>query len=353
MKGKDFLRRHELPATATVRDALEGLNRLSGETMTLFVADGEGRVSGSVTDGDVRRGLLAGIGLVDPVARVAHTGFLAVKGEDSDFEVMRRAREKGIALLPRLDQDGRLAGIIDLREIKALLPIDAVLMAGGRGERLRPLTLDTPKPLLEVGGRAIIDYNIDSLKAHGVADIFVTVNHLREKIEAHFEAIEGVECIAEPRRLGTIGSLRLIGDRLRHDNVLVMNSDLLTDLDFEDLYSSHVASGAALTVVAVPYTVSVPFAVMDIKGEWVNGLTEKPTLNYFVNAGVYLMRRELVERIAPDSYTDAPDFIEDLIADGKKVGYYHLRGTWIDIGSPDDYRHACEMMKAPRLGHKH
>ncbi len=353
MKMTEFLRRHELPASATVRDALEGLNRLSGETMTLFVAGEEGRVSGSVTDGDVRRGLLAGIKLDDPVTRVAHTDFLAVRGGDSDFEVVRQAREKGIALLPRLDKEERLAGIIDLREVKALLPIDAVLMAGGRGERLRPLTLDTPKPLLEVGGRAIIDYNIESLKAHGVTDIFVTVNHLREKIEAHFEEVEGVECVAEPRRLGTLGSLRLVAHRLRHDNVLVMNSDLLTDLDFEDLYSTHEASGAALTVVAVPYTVSVPFAVMDIKGEWVHGLTEKPTLNYFVNAGVYLMRRELVERIEPDTFTDAPDFIEDLIAEGKKVGYYHLRGTWIDIGSPDDYRHACEMMKAPRLGHKH
>lgn len=353
MKGNDFLQRHELPASATVRDALEGLNRLSGETMTLFVVDEGGRVSGSVTDGDVRRGLLSGISLGDPVIRVAHEDFLAVRGGDSDFDVVKLAREKGIALLPRLDSEGCLAGIIDLREVKAMLPVDAVLMAGGRGERLRPLTLDTPKPLLEVGGKAIIDYNIESLKAHGVADIFVTVNHLREKIEAHFEETEGVECVAEPKRLGTLGSLRLVAHRLRHDNVLVMNSDLLTDLDFEDLYSSHEASGAALTVVAVPYTVSVPFAVMDIKADRVYGLTEKPTLNYLVNAGVYLMRRELVERIDADTYVDAPDFIEDLIADGKKVGYYHLLGTWVDIGSPDDYRHACEMMKAPRLGHKH
>lgn len=353
MKRDEFFQRHELPASATVLDALDGLNRLSGEAMTLFVVDEGGRVCGSVTDGDVRRGLLSGVALDDAVSRVAHVDFLAARGGDSDFDVVKLARERGIALLPHLDAEGRLTGIIDLREVKAMLPVDAVLMAGGRGERLRPLTLDTPKPLLEVGGRAIIDYNVESLKANGVTDIFVTVNHLREQIEAHFEATEGVECVAEPKRLGTLGSLRLVSDRLHHDNVLVMNSDLLTDIDFEDFYSSHEASGAALTVAAVPYTVSVPFAVMDIKDEWVHGLIEKPTLNYFVNAGVYLMRRELVERIKADTFVDAPDFIEDLIADGQKVGYYHLRGTWIDIGSPDDYRHACEMMKAPRLGHKH
>ena len=349
----DFLQRHKLPVSASVRDALEGLNRLSGETMTLFVIDHNDSVVGSVTDGDVRRALLAGFSLSDAVARIAHTGFMALRGDGQDFEVVKQAREKGIALLPRLDSKGRLTGIVDLREVKAMLPIDAILMAGGRGERLRPLTLDTPKPLLKVGGKAIIDYNIESLKAHGVTDIFVTVNHLREKIEAHFSGTEGVECIAEPKRLGTLGSLRLALPRLHHDNVLVMNSDLLTDLDFEDLYCSHIASGAALTVVAVPYTVSVPFAVMEIKEEWVKRLTEKPTLNYFVNAGVYLMQRRLAERIEADAFVDAPDFIEDLITDGEKVGYYHLRGTWIDIGSPDDYRHACEMMKAPRLGYKH
>ena len=338
-------KRHIISTTASVLEALRALNTLSGHSMTLFAEDGEGRIVGTVTDGDVRRALIGGAGLEDKVEKVMHREFLYATPGDNLCMAIAEGRKRRIGLLPVL-YEGRLVELLDLAELKTSLPIDAVLMAGGRGERLRPLTEKTPKPLLTVGDKAIIDYNIDELEACGVEKIFVTVNYLAEQIEAHFCAREGrvkVECVREPRRLGTMGSLALV-EGLKSDNILMMNSDLLTDLDFEAMYLHHVKSGADLTVAAVPYNVSVPFALMNIEGERIKGLIEKPTYNYFANAGVYLLKRELLARLPKGEYVDAPDFISSLIDDGGEVGFYPIEGTWIDIGSPDDYRYANELM---------
>ena len=227
--------------------------------------------------------------------------------------------------------------------------MDAVLMAGGRGERLRPLTLETPKPLLKIGNKAIIDYNVDELIRNGVDNIFVTVNYLHEQIETHFSQPRSgaeIKCILEPKRLGTIGSVALIDD-LKHDHVLVMNSDLLTTLSYEDMFAWHIEHEADLTMAVIPYTVSIPFAIIDHDLDSVKGLIEKPTHNYLANAGIYIIRRQMLSRIKSGDYLDAPDFIEQLIADGHKVCHYRINGTWIDIGSPDDFRYAQELMSRP------
>lgn len=338
---------HLISCKALIIEALSAINRLPGDVMTLFVTDAAGRITGTLTDGDIRRALIAGVPLDAAVELAAHTAFRSLRPGSRAFDVVKDARAAGITLLPRIDADGFPEGIVDLRVVRSMLPVDAVLMAGGRGERLRPLTLDCPKPLLKVGGKAIIDYNIDELKANGVERIFVTVNYLREQIEEHFDSEEGVDCVAEPMRLGTMGSLSLVAPELRSDNVIVMNSDLLTDLSFEDMYAHHEASGAALTVAAVQYPVSVPFAIMQTEADRVVGLSEKPTYNYYANAGVYILRRELVGRIPASTYVDAPDFIGQLIEEGAKVSYFPIQGTWIDIGSPDDFRYACELMSRP------
>ena len=160
------MQKHIIPEEATILDALDKINRLSGGAMTLVVAGPEGKITGTLTDGDIRRGLLRGTGLADPVKDLVHRRFMALHASasaDERLQTMRRAREAGIRLLPEIDAEGRLAGLVDLSTVRSQLPLTAVLMAGGRGERLRPLTLNTPKPLLEIGGRAIIDYNIENL----------------------------------------------------------------------------------------------------------------------------------------------------------------------------------------------
>lgn len=340
------LGRHTVMTTATVRDALAALNALSGESLTLFALDGDGLLRGTVTDGDIRRALIAGAELSDPVSEVMHTAMLTVAPGDDFCLAIAEGRRRRIGLLPVVG-NGRITDLLDLSKVKTALPVDAVLMAGGRGERLRPLTDNTPKPLLPVGGKAIIDYNTDELEACGVKNIFVTVNYLAQQIEEHFSRRTGsarIMCVREPRRLGTMGSLSLI-EGLEADNVLLMNSDLLTTIDFEALYRRHAGTGADVTMAGVPYNVSVPFALMTLSDGLVKGLQEKPTFNYFANGGVYIIRREVLKRLPKGEYTDAPDFISDLIADGGKVVCHPVEGTWVDIGSPSDYRYANELMK--------
>lgn len=336
------INRHIISQEATLREAFSKLNLLSGDNMTLFAVDADRVLVGSLTDGDLRRAITSGRELDSRVADCCRRDCMTAGTGDERYAKVSEARRRGVSLLPIID-NGRLTGLLDLRHIKTVLPIDAVLMAGGRGERLRPLTLTTPKPLLKVGEKAIIDHNVDELMACGVDNIYVTVNYLKEQIIRHFADARyagKVRCIEEPKRLGTMGSLALCPG-LRHDTVLVMNSDLLTSLSFEKMWLRHIENGNALTMAAVPYTVSVPFAIVEADGLSIKGLTEKPTYNYFANAGVYMMRRDIAEAIPEDEYLDAPDLVTQLIEKGEKVEYFPIDGRWIDIGSPDDYRQAC------------
>lgn len=342
--AKSLLLRHAISPDATVREALIALNSLSGESLTLFVVAPGNVLEGTVTDGDIRRALIAGAGLSDSVRSVMHKNFLAADPRNLSVSIAE-GRRRHIHLLPVLD-GGRIVDIIDTDKIKTVLPFDVVLMAGGRGDRLRPLTDTTPKPLLPVGGKAIIDYNVDELEACGVERIFVTVNYLAEQIEDHFAARDSrarIKCVREPKKLGTIGAVAFIDDIVA-DNVLVMNSDLLTTIDYEAMYLHHIRTNAGITMAAVPYNVAVPFALMSLKNGRVEGLQEKPTFNYFANAGVYLIRRALLSRIVKGERLDAPDFISSVIADGGEVGCYPIEGTWIDIGSPNDYSYANQLM---------
>lgn len=340
------MKRHLIEGDKTIVEALEALNRISGETMTLFVKDGEGHLVGSLTDGDIRRAILAGRPLTERIDGVCRRDCLVISEEQNASSVIAGARERNIALLPVVDARGIIVSLIDLSRQRGLLPADGVLMAGGRGERLRPLTEKTPKPLLPVGGRPIIDYNVDLLRQFGISDIFVTVNYRKEMLIDHFSASPAgeIRCVEEPRPLGTIGSLSLI-EGLQHPHIVVMNADLLTDINLEAMYLKHIETEAWLTMAAVPYTVSVPYAIVDHDGDRIKGFVEKPTYNYYANSGVYMLRREALEFLTPGRRMDATDLIDILLLKGKRVSMYNIEGRWIDIGSPDDYRHACEVMK--------
>lgn len=341
--------KHLIAADATLLTAMEALNRLSGDTMTLFVVDNNGKLTGSVTDGDIRRALLSGSELGTYVKDACRENCMVVTAGGNESLQVSQARKRGVNLVP-IVKDGYIKSLIDLTKTKGYLPIDAVMMAGGAGERLRPLTLKTPKPLLPIGGKAIIDYNIEELIRNNIKKIYITVNYLGEMIKEHVKknwntsGEERVVCIREPFKTGTIGSLQLIDETLSED-LIVMNSDLLTDINFEEMYLRHVANGAELTVAVTPYSVSVPFAIVEHEGERVKRLTEKPTFNYYVNAGIYIMKRDALRHIPKGEYFDATDLIDKLLEEGKKVCQYEIEGKWIDIGSPDDYRHACKTIE--------
>lgn len=337
------MNRHIIPDTATLLDAITKLNDLSGGVMTLLVTDSEGRMTGTLTDGDIRRGLIAGAQPSTNVREIMHRSFKALRGDNNDINRLREFRRRGLRLLPCLDDMGRITGIVDTARTRSLLPLTAIIMAGGKGERLRPLTLTTPKPLLEIGGRPIIDYNIDLLRSHGIDDITVTINYLAEAIEQHFEGT-GVKCVRETTPLGTIGAAALV-DHRPDGHTLVMNSDLLTTISLEDMYIRHSSEQADITIAAIPYNLSVPYAILTTEGTTVRGLEEKPSYSYYANAGIYIISNRLLARLDKDKRTDATDLIADAIATGCKVVYFPISGTWIDIGSHTDFKHAEELMR--------
>lgn len=339
---------HIVKSSKKLIDALKQLNSLIKGPLVLFVVDEHDRMIGTITDGDSRRALISGVSINDTIVNVMHKQFNYLrKGIDDDVRHIHEQKLKKMKLVPVLDEENRIVDIINLEKDVTRLPVDAVLMAGGKGERLRPLTEKTPKPLLEVGGKCIIDHNIDRLISYGVEHINVTVNYLGEQLEEHFATPRDgvrVRTFREPKFLGTIGSIKFV-DTFYNDTVLVMNSDLFTNIDYEDFFLHFQQNDAEMSVAAVPYNVSIELGILDLDGRNVKGLLEKPKFNYYANAGIYLIKKRALAEIPGDTFFHATHLVEKLIAQGKKVIRYPLNGTWIDIGTPQEYQKARDLVK--------
>ena len=342
---------HLLSKEKTLLEALSQINDIGSGPLVLFVVDDDLRMVGTLTDGDSRRALIAGASVTDKVEKIMHRDFNYMRVEDiDDVKEIKRQRELKMRLVPILDKDKHIVEIINLEKYQSRLPIDAVLMAGGKGERLRPLTLETPKPLLKVGDKCIIDHNIDRLISYGVKHISVTVNYLKEQIEEHFSAPRGevkVQTVREPKFLGTIGSIKFV-ENFYNDTVLVMNSDLFTNINYEDFFLHFKEHDADMSVAAVPYNVDIPLGILNLDGRNITGLTEKPHFGYYANAGIYLIKKSALELIPEDKMFHSTDLVEALIAAGRKVIRFPLNGTWIDIGTPQEYKRALDMVKHMR-----
>lgn len=332
---------------APIVEALKAMDGSSHDSQTLFVIDSEGKMVGTLTDGDIRRGLISGVSVTDAVVKVMHSSFKYIREGIDTAQALKQYREHQIYFVPVLDADNHIVRVCNLIKYRNILPVDAVLMAGGKGERLRPLTEKTPKPLLPVGGKAIIDHNIDRLISYGIKHISVTVNYLGEQLEEHFREPRNevqVNCVREPKFLGTIGSIKFVKE-FYNDTVLLMNSDLFTNINYEDFYLHFKEHNAEMSVAAVPYSISVPYGIFDLEGREIQGLVEKPTYNYYANAGIYLIKRSALEEIPDGTLFNATDLIKKLITENKKVIRFPLNGTWIDIGNPQEYQKANELVK--------
>lgn len=338
---------YTIAGISPIREALQQLNQVHSQSMTLFVVDNNERMIGTLTDGDIRRALIGGHQLETPVREIVHTDFAYIT-DISDIKSVKSFRERGIMLIPLLDENHHILKVIDLTAHKSMLPIDAVLMAGGKGERLRPLTLTVPKPLLQIGEKAIIDHNIDALIENGIENISVTVNYLKEQLIEHYVNPKPcgikVKCVAEQQFFGTIGALKLV-EEFHNDTILVMNSDLLTNIDYEDFYLHFKEHNAMMSAAAIPYTISVPYGIFDLDGRNIKGVSEKPVYNLYANAGIYLLRKEALKYIPNNEVFNATDLIEILAANGHNVVRYPLSALWIDIGTPEEYRKAKELIK--------
>lgn len=324
---------HCINCSLTIKDALIALNNLRNATLTLFVLNDNAQIIGTLTDGDIRRALVNGYGLDCTLDKVMHRDYKFICQKEFTVANLRSFRDRRIMFIPILDGENHVVDVVNLQKFKSKLPIDAVLMAGGKGERLRPLTEKTPKPLLEVGGKCIIDHNVDRLISYGVEHVNVTVNYLGEQIEEHFDTPrDGVQVrtFREPKFLGTIGSIKFV-DIFYNDTILVMNSDLFTNIDYEDFFLHFQIHDAEMSVAAVPYNISIELGILDLDGHNIKGLIEKPKYNYYANAGIYLIKKRALAEIPEDTFFHATHLVEKLIAQGKKVIRYPLNGTWIDL----------------------
>lgn len=345
---KDFLK-NIIYKNQTIREALTKLDEFALKiNLTLFVLDENDKMVGTLTDGDIRRGLLGGSTINDPIEKVMFTKFRYLEKGKSNVDKIAEYRKKEIPQLPVLDQEGKLCDVFSFREKHTLLPIEVVMMAGGIGERLRPLTENLPKPLLLVGDKPIIEHNIDRLAKFGVEHIRISVRYLGEKIESYFGdgAAKNIKIsyLKEEKPMGTIGALKL-ADKFDEDTIIVMNSDLLTNIDYEGLYQQFVNDGAVMCVATVPYKINVPYAILEVEGTTITSLKEKPTYTYYANAGIYIMKKEVLAHIPDDTRFDAPDLLELLINQGQKVTSYSILEYWLDIGKHEDYKKAQEDIK--------
>ncbi len=335
------LLKYTVKQNKSVIDALKKLNDLPS-SQTLFVINENNKVIGSITDGDIRRGLIRGLKLEDKLTNFIFSQFSYITEGEDNFSKLKEFRTRQLKAVPMLNKQGSLIKIFNFSEIKSILPVDAVIMAGGEGQRLRPLTTKTPKPLLKIGNKEIIAYNINRLYQYGISNQHITVNYLASQIETYcnnYDKNINFNIIHETRLLGTAGALSLI-ENFKNDTILLMNSDLLTNIDYEDFYKSFLEHNTDLLVASVPYEVNLPYAVFETDKKTIVSLKEKPSYTFFANAGIYLFKKELLSYIPKNKTYNATDFMEDIIANAHTIKHYPIRGYWLDIGKHKDFEKA-------------
>lgn len=338
-----------------LRQALHRLNNINGghHRQVLFVYDENNKIVGALTDGDTRRALISGKELDTLVENVMFRNFRFFKeGQSNLIPLIKELKQNDIFILPIINKNDELVSVIDLKQTRTILPIEAVLMAGGEGKRLLPLTENTPKPLLKVGNKPIISYNIERLLAFGVKNFHFTLNYLGNQIEqfVHQDFRDNItpNFIYEKEKLGTAGSVALISNFVEN-TILVMNSDLLTTIDFEAFFLFFKSQRADMAVATIPYNVKIPYAILEVEDSKISALKEKPTFNYYSNAGIYLIKKEVIDLIPKNQFYDATDLMETVIKEKRKLVSFPIRHYWLDIGNPIDFERANEDVKYLRL----
>ena len=343
----DFLK-HIIDSTENIKDALSKLNVLGADAILFVVDERNNKLLGSLTDGDIRRGIINGLDFNKPMTDFIQPQPVYIKKDNYSLQDLISYKERNLRIIPIVDDDLKIVDILNFRIKSSLLPIEAVVMAGGRGQRLMPLTENCPKPMLKIGDKPILEYNIDRLIYFGIDTIHISINYLGHMIESYFgdgsKKHIKIDYIKEADPLGTIGSVKLI-EKFDKTEILIMNSDLLTNIDYEDFYHSFKAADADIAVAATGYTVDIPYAVMEVDADnTIKSLREKPQYIYYSNAGIYLVKKEILD-LVPRSSFDMPDLMNKAIEIGKKVITYPILGYWLDIGKMQDYNKAQEDIK--------
>lgn len=334
--------KHLISPDLSVREVLTRLDKLAADAI-LFLTDKDNKLIGALTDGDIRRGLINGLGLDDPITKYVQGDPKSFRKGKFSFAEMLKWRGQNYKIIPVVNELDNIVDIINFRTQRSYLPIDAVIMAGGKGTRLRPLTLDTPKPLLKVDNKPIIEYNVERMQAYGIRQLTISIKYLGEQLVSYFgdnyKDTLNVKYVTEEEPLGTIGAVAQI-DHFENDYILVMNSDILTNIDFEELFEALIEKDGDMIVATTPYEVQIPYGVIETEDEQIKALVEKPTYTYYSNAGIYLFKKAYVDLIPKDTKFNATDLMDSLIQNGKKVLHFPIHGYWLDIGKPHDYEKA-------------
>lgn len=342
MESQDLMRFVVRP-DQTVREAMLVINDNWRELA--LVAGDDLRVQGVITDGDIRRGLLNGLTMESPAASLMTREYVHVDPYADRAGVLDLMKARSIRQVPVLDAQRRLVGIHFLEALIGTTekPNAAVIMAGGEGRRLRPLTDTRPKPMMEVAGRPILERIVLHLVGFGIKRIFISVNYLAHMIEEHFGDGARFGCaidyLHETQPLGSGGALSLLPAGISHP-LLVMNGDLVSQFDVSRLLEQHTRERAEATLAARHHQVDIPFGVLDVEGNRLTRITEKPSVHYLVNAGIYVLSPSLLDAIPRGRFYPMTDLFEELVREGRRVSVYRIEEDWIDVGRREDLSRA-------------
>ena len=337
---------HLINQNENIIDALNKLNKIKNNSeLILFVCKSDMSIIGSLTDGDIRRSISKNKDLYKLTGEICNRNF-TFEYKNITYIDLKKLYINDIRMLPILNKDKTLYKLIDLNIYKSILPLECVIMAGGRGKRLSPLTDSTPKPMLKFNKKPLLEYNIDRLISFGIKKIYISVGYLSNKIVSYFGdgSKKGIEIkyIEENKPLGTAGSLSLI-KKINTDHLLLINGDIFSNIDFEELYLKLISENADMAISSKDYSVDIPLAVFDITNGKIKNFQEKPTYNFPTNAGVYLLKKEFLNLIPKNKFYQITDLIEKILSLNKKVINCPIRGYWMDIGTPNDYKSAQEL----------
>jgi len=332
-----------LTKNATIKEALEVIDK--GAIRIAIVLDEDEKVVGTLSDGDVRRGLLSGLSLDSSIENLYYKEPTVANINDPKELIVQKALSKQIYQIPIVDNDGHL---VKIEELSKLLKVTAkhnrvILMAGGLGTRLRPLTEDIPKPLLKVGNKPILETIIENFAKYGFVNITISVNYKADMIKEYFgdgsKFGVNIDYIEEMKRLGTAGALSLIKERPQ-EPFLVMNADLLTNVNFEHLLDFHMVEHAIATMCVRKYDYQVPYGVIELDESKIISIEEKPVHEFFVNAGIYTLSPQVFEYIPKDEFYDMPTLFEDILSKELKAVSFPIHEYWLDIGRMSDFEKA-------------
>ena len=341
-----------LPASATIQEALHVLNE-SGLRIVLVV-NPKGELIGTISDGDIRRGLMNGSSLSDLIDNVVHREYLGVPPEMSRTQVLDLMLNNGIQQIPIVDKELKLIGLHLWDEIRKPAPLSNKLfiLAGGKGTRLAPLTDNCPKPMLQVGGKPILEHIVERARGEGIFNLIFSTNYLGNVIEEYFGDGSNfgvkISYLREQEKLGTAGALSLLPEKPNRP-IILMNGDILTTSDFDSFFTYHKLHGAQVTVAAINHKVNIPYGVIKVSGQFISELVEKPSENFLCNAGIYAISPEVLNLIPDSQYLNMTDFVDICLEKKIPVAVFPIHEYWSDIGTIDDLENARDYFKKTEI----